>query len=204
MKKNIVLNNSSGFTLVELMVVVAIIGILAAVAIPNYQKFQAKARQSEAKIALSAVYTSEKSFSVENNTYTACLGAIGYAPDNFNLATRTQYYTVGFGTAATGLTLGTCGAIGTANCNGTAYDQTAVLVSNCGATGNGVDFFNANAKMPGHALGTIADINAAAPTNVTSTVFSIGAAGQISQTSTGRDVWQINDSKNLGNVQPVL
>lgn len=43
------ISNSEGFTLVELMIVVAIIGVLAAVAIPNYQKFQAKARQSEAK-----------------------------------------------------------------------------------------------------------------------------------------------------------
>ena len=44
-----------GFTLIELMIVVAIIGILAAIAIPNFIKFQAKSKQSEAKTNLKAI-----------------------------------------------------------------------------------------------------------------------------------------------------
>ena len=61
--------NKKGFTLIELMIVVAIIGILAAIAIPNFLKFQAKSKQSEAKTNLKGVYTAETAFFGENNTY---------------------------------------------------------------------------------------------------------------------------------------
>jgi len=61
--------NEKGFTLIELMIVVAIIGILAAVAIPNFLKYQAKSMQSEARVLLSGIYTSEIAFFAENNRY---------------------------------------------------------------------------------------------------------------------------------------
>jgi type IV pilus assembly protein PilA len=51
------------------MIVVAIIGILAAIAIPNFLKFQAKSKQSEAKTNLKGVYTAETSYFGEQNTY---------------------------------------------------------------------------------------------------------------------------------------
>jgi type IV pilus assembly protein PilA len=63
------LRNRKGFTLIELMIVVAIIGILAAIAIPNFLKFQAKSKQSEAKTNLKAVFTAETAYFGENNTY---------------------------------------------------------------------------------------------------------------------------------------
>ncbi len=51
------MKGTKGFTLIELMIVVAIIGILAAIAIPNFLKFQAKSKQSEAKSNLGAIFT---------------------------------------------------------------------------------------------------------------------------------------------------
>ena len=58
-----------GFTLIELMIVVAIIGILAAIAIPNFLTYQMKSRQSEAKTNLQAIKTSMVSFQSEQGCY---------------------------------------------------------------------------------------------------------------------------------------
>ncbi|RME15975.1 MAG: prepilin-type N-terminal cleavage/methylation domain-containing protein, partial [Bdellovibrio sp.] len=80
-----------GFSLVELMVVVAIIALLAAIAVPQYQKFQAKAKQSEAKTNLGGLYTAEQAFFTEWNQYFADFRDIGYEVRG-NL-----YYNVGFG-----------------------------------------------------------------------------------------------------------
>jgi prepilin-type N-terminal cleavage/methylation domain-containing protein len=75
------LGSEKGFSLIELMIVVAIIGILATIALPNFQKFQRRARQSEAKGMLSGIYTAQKSFAAEWEGYSGDLGAIGYAPE---------------------------------------------------------------------------------------------------------------------------
>jgi type IV pilus assembly protein PilA len=63
------LRKQEGFTLIELMIVVAIIGILAAIAIPNFLQYQMKSQQSEAKTNLQALKTSEVSFSGESGCF---------------------------------------------------------------------------------------------------------------------------------------
>ena len=63
------LKGQKGFTLIELMIVVAIIGILAAIAIPNFLTYQLKSRQSEAKVNLGAIKTSEIAFQAERGCF---------------------------------------------------------------------------------------------------------------------------------------
>ena len=78
------LQKSKGFTLIELMIVVAIIGILAAIAIPNFIKFQARSKQSEAKSNLKGAFTAQKSYFQEKDKYSPIAGVIGFAPERGN------------------------------------------------------------------------------------------------------------------------
>ena len=88
---NAVRKSQAGFSLIELMVVVAIIGILAAIGIPQYAKFQARARQSEAKGALSAVFSAEQSYFGEWNSFSVDMGNVGFGVQGQNLRYNTGF-----------------------------------------------------------------------------------------------------------------
>lgn len=92
-----IIDSSVGFTLVELMVVVAIVGLLSAVAIPNFQKFQARSKTTEAKLQLAAVYTAEASFYGTYHIYHTCINSMGYDPTEFR---SSRFYSIGFTNAA--------------------------------------------------------------------------------------------------------
>jgi type IV pilus assembly protein PilE len=86
-----------GITLMELMIVVVIVGILAAVAYPNYREFAARAKRNEARAALLQIATNQERFYLQNNTFTTDMVALGFPNDPFT--TDSGSYTVSVGAA---------------------------------------------------------------------------------------------------------
>ncbi len=98
-----------GFTLIELMIVVAIIGILAAIAIPAYQDYTARAQVAEAVELLGGLKTPVAEWFHDRGVLPAALGSLG-------AVVSTGKYTASIGiTQSTGIILATMKAVGSVN-----------------------------------------------------------------------------------------
>lgn len=84
-----------GVTLLELMIVVVIVGILAAIAYPNYREFTARAKRNEAKAALLKIATNQERFYLQNNVFTTDLTQLGFASSPYTTDTGTYVVTIG-------------------------------------------------------------------------------------------------------------
>lgn len=154
MKKNI--SEFNGFTIIELMIVVAIISFLATVSIPKYFNYYAKAKQAEVAMNLSSLHTAQQAYYAEHGKYSNALTGpqgIGWEPQGKNF-----YYTYGF---------------------------------NFPGAKEGVNYFVGKLGAPKESLGA---------TKADSNEFIIAAAGDVSGKNK-IDVWNIDQDRNLKNVQ---
>lgn len=82
MKRNI-----QGFTMIELMIVVAIIGFLSMISVPSFLKFLSKAKRAEAYMNLGSLYVAQKAHWAEHGTYSLMLlgkDSIGWKPEGYS------------------------------------------------------------------------------------------------------------------------
>ena len=180
------LKSQQGFSLVELMIVVAIIGILATIAIPNFNRFQVKARQGEAKTNLAGLYNSEKTFFAEWNGYTGDFRDIGYSPEG------KLHYHVGF--AAVGYVPGAPFNQSTAN---------GGAAGACINTGVACSYIAANvsldANLPAYAASGAAG-TCAAGADPTQNAFRASAISNPATIGGQRnDQWTIDNARQLCN-----
>jgi len=209
------LKEQSGFTLVELMIVVAIIGVLSAVAVPNFKKYQAKAKSSEAKVQLAAAYTAQQAFYGDFGMYAHCFDYMGFNPGNERNA---RYYAIGFtanvpiNTVAhttavnSGLFTTSCtqNGVHAANSNASWFPAGKGNGSVVAGTSNGV----AEARSDFLASDTADAVNAwviGDQSNATNQTFIIGSTGVISGdnvTPANRSSIIMNQDKLISIVQP--
>ncbi len=176
--------------MIELMVVVAIIGVLAAIGIPEYSKFQAKARQSEAKLSLAALFTAEESFRQQFSSFTVDLFNAGVSVQGARLR-----YVTGFqhGSVCTGYPSPGGGA--PVETTTTAYTWT---------NGNIVNTSSATWNVASPSLPTAGSLTACASATFTAASYGTPASSSTDPGPTIGDTWLINEKKLMQNSQVYL
>jgi prepilin-type N-terminal cleavage/methylation domain-containing protein len=171
--------SQAGFSLIELMLVVAIIGILAVVVIPNFTRYSAKARAAESKTQLAALFVAEKAFHAEFNSYHTDAANIGYRP------TGSLRYAIGFNTPSTHTV-----AEWTSPIPLTPTDSNTLLPNVCSAGCTNLAQTSAGVAITAVSLATTA----------TMTTFSAAAEGFVGGTT--NDIWSIDENRTVLNNSP--
>ena len=180
------LKRAEGFSLIELMVVVAIIGILATVAVPNFQKYQARARSAEVKAHLNGIFTVEQLAFADYGSFASCLNTLGVS-DNAN------YYSYGFNVSA-----GVGYYAGKAAAGGKLAVDPVLAGCRTGTSteliGEDVSYYLAKITT---GSGAIAATDMGTSGAVSASAFKASAGGHVYKTTV--DLWTIDEDKKLTN-----
>ena len=174
-------NSEAGFTLVELMIVVGIIGLLVAIAVPNFISYQARSRRSEAYVNLAAIariqsaYHAERGEFFEAGTWPdfTAYGGLSTRKMNWDVASEAAYADLGWRPEGqvfyaydtnTGATACTCTMCFTATAAGDVDDDdlnSAVMYVRPQTTAEGVIIGECPSGLFG--FGTPVDLNTGQP-----------------------------------------
>lgn len=178
-----------GFSLIELMVVICIVGILAVVAVPNFKRLQAKSSQVEAKNVLADYYQSATLFFNEYNSYSADWTMLGYNPAgslHYRITTLGQGSPMSWPTGFSGIPGMYSG--------GSYFTCVDSVAGNCPAVPDSSNN-NYKAKFTELSFGPVAPI--AAPVSTANSFLAI-ATTQFPNV-TGKDEWTIDHQQTLVN-----
>ena len=127
------MKNRKGFTLIELMVVVAIIGILAAIAIPMFRTLQVKAKLTEGTRAVSTVASALGDYFQDEEMWPAACGTVAAINNTLGVGISTSHYVAAMTTDNSGLITVTYVATGLGDANGHDLTLTATVDAATGA-----------------------------------------------------------------------
>lgn len=132
-RRSIARNVQKGFTLIELMIVVAIIGILAAVALPAYQDYTVRAKMSEVVLALDTCKTSVTE--VSQTGVTTAPAANGFGCENDGTSTKVSPYVTSLTTDVNGVITATVRGIKATDPDGKTVTLTPYSTPTADSTG---------------------------------------------------------------------